>query len=108
MFTPEQSWKMSEPEKVVALIREVECWRLGNWDGCCCCHFSIRDVEVDISCGKGREQAVWIHSTSCEYPEAEATTLLAPVMDEIVRQLTELSAGRGGQFAKYFYEWKQS
>lgn len=31
MFSAPESWKMSETEKVVAIIKEVECWRLGNW-----------------------------------------------------------------------------
>ncbi len=58
MFSASEFSKMSEPEKVVAIIKELECFRLGNWDGCCCSHFSIRNVEVKISCGKGAEQSV--------------------------------------------------
>lgn len=96
MLTAEESWDMTEPQIVVALIREVECWRLGNWDGCCCSSFEIRNVRVDISCGKGREQAVWVSSESLDYPQG-----LNPIMDEVIRQLTEQS-GRGGSFARYF------
>jgi hypothetical protein len=107
MYTAEQSWEMTEPEKVVALIKEVQCWRLGNWDGCCCSSFSIRNVHIDISCGKGREQAVWIHSNSLDYPKGEDALLLTPVMDEVVRQLNEQS-GRGDAFARYFHAWSRS
>jgi hypothetical protein len=101
-FSAEQSWKMSEPEKVVALIVEVRCWRLGNWDGCCCSRFSVRNVDVDISCGKGREQAVWICSSSMDYDDK---SLLKPIMKEVIKQLKE-SSGRGGSFKQYFDKWK--
>jgi hypothetical protein len=85
MFTVEESWKMSEPEKVLALIRELGCWRLGNRDGCCCCNFSIRNVDVRISCGKGGEQGVWVGSGSTDYN----ADLLKPIMEEVVRQCDE-------------------
>lgn len=100
IFTVEQSWKMTEPEKVVSLIRLLECWRLGNWDGCCCSRFSIRGVDVDISCGKGGQQAVWVSSPSLDYMDKE---LLRPIMDEVIRQVTEQS-GRGGSFAQFLGE----
>lgn len=106
MFTAKESWKMSEPEKVAALIKEVGCWRLGNWDGCCCSRFSVRNVDVDISCGKGRDQGVWISSASMDYGEIEHgdPELLRPIMSEVVRQLAEQS-GRGGKFAEHFHPW---
>lgn len=94
---------MSEPEKVVAIISEVQCRKLGNWDGCCCSNFSIRNVNVDISCGKGREQAVWVSSASGDY---EDQSLLKPIMAEVIRQVTEQSARRG-TFAQYFEPWKR-
>lgn len=98
IFDAPESWKMSETDKVVALIREVELWRLGNWDGCCCSRFSLRNVDVDISCGKGREQAVWVSSASGDY---DGQPSLQPIMDEVVRQLNEHS-GRVPDFAQYF------
>lgn len=91
---------MSETQKVVALIKELECWRLGNWDGCCCSRFSIRNVDVDISCGKGREQAVWVSSHSMDYDDK---SLLRPIMAEVIRQVTEQS-GRARPFAQYIGE----
>lgn len=97
MFTAEQSWKMSETEKVVAIIRDVECWRLGNWDGCCCSDFTIRNVEVDISCGKGGEKAVKVSSRSGDYAEKEN---LRPILAEVLRQVSEQSS-RAGAFAGY-------
>lgn len=105
LFDAEQSWKMSEPEKVLAIIKEVGLWRLADWEGCCCSSFSIRNVHVDISCGTGRPQAVWMHSSSMDYPEdGDHDKLLQPIMDEVVRQLDEQS-GRGGTFSQYFKPW---
>ena len=88
-------------DDVVSLIREVGCERLGFWDGCCCSSSSVRGVSVDISCGKGREQAVWVSSHHMDYNDK---TSLRPVMDEVIRQLEDKS-GRGGGFARYFAEW---
>lgn len=94
---------MTEIDNVCELIREVGVPRLGGWEGCCCCDFSVRSVHVDISCGKGsRGQAVWIWSHHMDYDDKET---LRPVMEEVIRQLKELS-GRGGDFAQHFYEWK--
>ena len=94
MFTCEQSWGMTETERVVSLIKEIECWRLGNWDGCCCSRFSIRNVDIEIACGKGSEQAVTISSPSLDY---RGESDFALIMAEVVRQVTEQS-GRGGHF----------
>ena len=97
MFDAPQSWKMTEAEKVVAIVREVECWRLGNWDGCCCSRFSVRDVDIDISCGKdGEQRGVRVSSRSGDYTDVEQ---LRPIAEEIVRQLAEQS-GRAGPFAQ--------
>ena len=85
MFSTEESWKMTEPEKVVAMIKELGCWRLGNWDGCCCSSFSLRYVDVRILCGKGGEQGVWVGSGSGDYDEES----LQPIMEEVVRQCDE-------------------
>lgn len=100
IFTVEESWRMTEPQKVAAIIRELGCWRLGDWSGCVCSSFSIRNVSVDIACGKGRDQAVYVWSYSLEYQDK---TLLRPIMDEIIAQLTEQS-GRSRKFAEYFEE----
>lgn len=97
VFSAPESWVMTETEKVVAIVRKVGCWRLGNWDGCCCSRFSVRNVDVEISCGKGREQAVWVSSKSLDYIDA---AFLKPIMAEVIRQVTEQS-GRGGVFAEY-------
>lgn len=98
MFSGEESWKMTETEKVVAIIKEVECWRLGYWDGCCCSEFSVRSVNVDIACGKGREKAVRISGGA----DHDAETL-KPIMAEVMRQVEEQS-GRGPGFAQYINE----
>jgi hypothetical protein len=89
---------MTEPEKVVALIRDIGCERLGHWDGCCCSRFSVRNVDVEIACGKGsREQAVWVSSESLDYVNGRG---LEPVMAEVIRQVVEQS-GRSGEFTRY-------
>lgn len=103
MFTAEESWKMTEPDKVAALIREIGCWRLGNWDGCCCSNFSIRNVDVHISCGKGGPREVVISSGSMDYMDWETKKTdpkrMQPIMDEVIRQVSEQS-GRDGKFAE--------
>ena len=87
MFDVKESCKMSETEKVVTIIKEVQCWRLGNWDGCVCSNFSIRNVDIEISCGKSAaEQAVKISSRSMDYLEESA---LRPIADEVFAQVTE-------------------
>ena len=80
-----------EHMKVVDLIREVGVDRLGAFDGCACCRFNVRNVDVRIGCGKGPERAVWISSPSLDY---EDEALLRPIADEIVRQV-EAMDGRG-------------
>lgn len=96
IFTAPESWKMTETQKVVAIIRAIECWRLGNWDGCCCSRFSIRGVDVEISCGKA-DEAIRVSSRSYNYDKLDD---LKPIMAEIVRQVSEQS-GRGENFAQY-------
>ena len=98
----EQLWDMAqtETEKVVCILRAVQCRRLGYWDGCCCSNFNVRYVNVDISCGKGREQAVWVSSTSRDFGKEE----LKPVMAEVIKQVSEQS-GRAGKFTEYYCEY---
>lgn len=99
MFTAKQSWKMIEPNKVIALIRELEVWRLGNCDGCMCCRFSLRNVDIDVDCGKGSERGVTISSPSLDYYDGVSengsdTRMLRPIAEEVARQVEE-SDGRG-------------
>lgn len=91
MFTAEESWKMSEPEKVVAILKEAGVWRLANWDGCICSRFSVRNVDVDISCGKGGDRGVWVSSPSLDYMPHDNWgdgNSLEPIADEIRKQMT--------------------
>lgn len=92
-----QDVKMSEVDKVVYLIKEIGCHRLGHWDGCCCSHFSIRNVNVAISCGKAGEQSVKVSSRDMEYRDLDT---LKPVMQEVINQVTK-NSGRGGVWAQY-------
>jgi hypothetical protein len=95
MFTAEESWKMSEPEKVVAIIKEVGAWRLGNWDGCTCSHFSIRNVQIDVGCGKGSPRNVHVSSRSGDYDGENAA--LRMIGEEVARQVQEADDGRSQQ-----------
>lgn len=103
MFDTLQSWKMTETEKVVALIKEIGCGRLGNWDGCVCSGFEIRDVTVDISCGKGTPQAIRVYSRSMDY---SGDAHFRPIADEVRRQIIEQS-NRGGDWPIFFGPWKK-
>jgi hypothetical protein len=85
---------------VVALIRDVGIQRLGLWDGCPCSSFSVRNVDVDISCGRGRVIGVWISSKSCDYMDTEN---LKPIGEEVARQLEEESSR--GPFPIHYREW---
>ncbi len=85
-------------ETVLSVIREVGIARLGYWDGCCCSSFSIKNVDVRISCGKSRERAVWITGRHSDY-DGEQT--LIPIMDEVMRQLAD-SCFVGVEFARHF------
>lgn len=105
MFTAKESWKMSEPEKVMALIKEIGVWRLGNCDGCMCSHFALRNVTVDISCGKGTDRAVRVYSASGDY-DVDHDELLRPIAEE-VRQQVENSDNRG-PMPIFFEEWRRA
>lgn len=94
----------SEPELVLELIREVGVHRLANWDGCICSHFSIRNVNVDMSCGKGRDRGLWIESRSGDYENGDHDALLRPIAEEVVRQAA--TDGRG-PMPIHFHEWKK-
>jgi hypothetical protein len=94
MFTIEQSWGMSEQQKVLAIVRKLGLWRLGNLDGCCCCSFQIRNISVEVSCGscgKGMDRGVRVSSKSMDFTRSEQLLLVA---EEVKRQLEECD-GRG-------------
>ena len=94
IFDVRQSWKMSEPEKVLALIKALGIWRLGNLDGCCCSNFIIRGVGIDIACGKGRNRGVFVFNHSMDYEDYKDPELLRPIAEEVKHQLEECD-GRG-------------
>lgn len=107
MYTREEGWKMSEPEKVLAIIKELGVWVLGNWDGCCCSKFSIRNVDVDIACGKGRNQGVYVSSDSMDYLNQDLIMdedLLRPIAEEVAKQCDE-HAWRSKKFEYHIRAW---
>jgi len=94
VFTVEESWKMNEPEKVLVLIKNIGVWRLGNCDGCMCCRFSLRNVDINVCCGKGGDRGVTISSRSLDYWDGVSsngndTKMLRPIAEEIARQVEE-------------------
>ena len=91
IFSVKQSWAMKEPQQVLEIIKQLGIWRLGNLDGCCCSRFSVRNVDVEISCGKGGPRCVRVSSPSLDYMAVE---LLRPIAEEVKRQLEECD-GRG-------------
>lgn len=98
---------LSEPDMVLALVKEVEVWRLANLDGCCCGRFSLRNVDVEFGCGKGGERAVWCSSRSMDYWDRVSKDgcderLLRPIAEEVARQI-EARDGRG-PLKIYFHE----
>ena len=98
----------SEPERVLDLIKEVKVYNLGNWDGCVCCHFSIRNVNVDVACGKGSDQAIRVWSNSMDYMEGYGDPhdeALKPIAEEVRRQVIDGSF-RGGDFPIFYEERK--
>ena len=97
---------MQEPEKVLAIIKELGIWRLGNCDGCMCSSFSLRNVHVDISCGKGPDRAVRVYSHSGDYESGDHDALLRPIAEEVKRQLEESGDGRGPAQI-YYEEWRR-
>jgi len=92
----------SEPELVLELIKEVGVQRLGCWDGCACSRFAIRDVNVDICCGKGRDRGIYIWSNCDDYTDGH-DLLLRPIAKEVARQVE--SADRRGPLPIHFHEW---
>lgn len=79
-------------EPVLALIKREGVQGLGFWDGCACCHFSVRGVKVEVGCGKGSQRAVWVSSRSCDF--ADGDPALRPIAEEVARQVEDAD-GRG-------------
>lgn len=97
-----------EVQRVVDLIREVGVERLGCFDGCVCCRFSVRHVDVEISCGKDGSRGVWISSRSLSYSDGRDgcdETLLRPIAEEVRRQ-AEKADERGSAPVRY-HEWRR-
>lgn len=97
----------SESEMVLEIIKNVRVHGLGKWDGCVCCNFSIRGVNVDINCGKGATRGIWIYSNHMDYMEGyvdgDHDTLLKPIAEEIKRQVD--AGSMRGPFEYHFCEF---
>ena len=93
-----------ENELVLDLIKEVGIHRLCDLDGCICSGFTVRNVTVDIACGKGRGRGIWVYSNSMDYDMNEGW--LEPILAEVLRQAEALGDGRG-PFKTYLRPWKR-
>lgn len=91
-FDYSKEWPKSEVQRVLDVLREVGVHRLGNLDGCLCSHFSIRNVNVSITCGKGGARGIKVGSGSMDYDNEEE---LRPIAEEVRRQCDHLHDGRG-------------
>lgn len=102
-FDYSTEWPKSEPQRVLDVIKEMGIHRLANLDGCICSGFEIRNVEIDISCGRGRDRGCWVSSRSMDYPEdeVELAKILAAVGEEVRRQIDDLHDGRGPMSVHY-------
>ena len=98
----EEWWRASEPERVVAVLRDVGMWRLANHDGCTCGSASIRNVDIDVSCGKGRPRGIWVSSGSMDYEDKED---LRPIAEEVQRQIQE--SDHRGEIPIHLHEWRK-
>lgn len=94
---------MSEPEKVLAIIQEARVWRLSNCDGCMCGGFELRNVKVDIACGKGRKRGIWVSSRSCDYIENDES--LRQIGEEVAKQVAV--SDRRGPLVVHCREWSK-
>lgn len=85
-------WIDREVQDIVDLVREVGVYRLCSRDGCTCGGFTVRNVEVEVSCGKGFDRGVRVFSNHFDYHGREDSLL--PVAREVARQVEE-DDGRG-------------
>lgn len=60
-------WIDREVGLVVDLIRQVGVSMLCSRDGCTCGGFAVRNIEVEISCGKGEDRGVRVFSKHFDY-----------------------------------------
>lgn len=90
-------WYTPEPQRVLEVLKEVGIHRLANFDGCLCGCFAIRNVKIEISCGKGADRGIKISSRSMDYPASaeELEKVLCEVGNEVQRQIDDLHDGRG-------------
>lgn len=104
----EEWWRTPENLRVVRILQEIGADVLGNFDGCCCCGFKIRNVEIDISCGKGRDRGLWIYSPSLDYWDGKSENgseeeLLRPIAEEVQRQVQ--NSDMRGPLPIHYHEW---
>jgi hypothetical protein len=102
-MSAEPKLRPRETEVIIDLIREVGVCRLSLFDGCSCGGFTVRNVEVDICCGKGRDRGVWVSSPSLDWEFSKAA--LAAIADEVASQVED--ADFRGPMPRYPFAWKR-
>ena len=90
-------------EEVLSLVKETGVGRLAGHDGCVCGFFSVRNVNVDIACGKGRDRGIWVYSNSMDYVE-DTEEKLRPIAEEVKKYVED--DGRGDALI-HFHEWNK-
>ena len=81
---PSQSKSLMDADKTCALIEQHGIYGLCESDGCACCHFTIHNISVDVSCRKS-EHCIRVYSNSLD-SEAHG---LERVMRAVLRSLAE-------------------
>lgn len=91
----------TERGRVLDIVREVGVQRLSYFDGCACGGFTLRNVKVDISCGKGRDRGVWVSHRGDDHSPDD----ILAIADEVASQVEECD-GRGAM-PRYPHEWRR-
>lgn len=81
---------MAEVDSVLALIRDTGLHQLGDLEGCVCCSFNVRNIAVEVSCGKGTPRGirVWHDEVTRDGISKEDAdeAFLRSVGEEVARQ----------------------
>ena len=72
---------------VIDLLKNVGYQGLNFSDGCACGGFEVMGVCVEVGCGKGAGEGVWVHSPHGDFDGQQE--VLAPIADEVARQIKE-------------------
>ena len=99
-------WKNPDIDHVLGLIKDQSIYQFSATDGCMCGGFELKEIHVDISCGKGLPRVVRVWSNSGDYGyEEEQEVLFKDIEEEVRRQVMEAD-GRG-EMKLIYHKWSQ-